>query len=244
MSPAQRRVWAHPRAGGENEEGSARRVRSGGSSPRGRGKRRRDRLPGWVRGLIPARAGKTVCVRFRSLIVRAHPRAGGENARVMRLGVGSAGSSPRGRGKRKLRPNQGLGERLIPARAGKTFLTSRVCQVVPAHPRAGGENVGFFAAFFGEGGSSPRGRGKRRGKFSCRQMLRLIPARAGKTLQVHFIPYQSWAHPRAGGENSMSRRSYSAAYGSSPRGRGKRPHIDHFAGVCGLIPARAGKTNR
>ena len=75
------RAPAHPRAGGEN--GPARRPDhvGAGSSPRGRGKR-----PGWARrgrtrGLIPARAGKTVLVVQAVADGAAHPRAGGENDR-------------------------------------------------------------------------------------------------------------------------------------------------------------------
>ena len=92
------------------------------------------------------------------------------------------GSSPRGRGKlcaiRACVREGGL----IPARAGKTLKHAQNALLAPAHPRAGGENV-VRNDVAGEGrGSSPRGRGKlvlNRVHVTC---LRLIPARAGKTL--------------------------------------------------------------
>ena len=53
-------VGAHPRAGGENRKTHPLRAPHSGSSPRGRGKRA-ERLPAVAhKGLIPARAGKTV----------------------------------------------------------------------------------------------------------------------------------------------------------------------------------------
>ena len=73
------RLWAHPRACGENHRWGEVSGDVPGSSPRMRGKRSSPR-PGWRhRGLIPAHAGKT---SFRVECVPgdwAHPRACGEN---------------------------------------------------------------------------------------------------------------------------------------------------------------------
>ena len=73
--------WAHPRAGGENDV--MRRVDAPltGSSPRGRGKRRRRSRPDVDPRLIPARAGKTTATKPTRCRSTAHPRAGGENVR-------------------------------------------------------------------------------------------------------------------------------------------------------------------
>ena len=54
-------------------------VPSGGSSPRGRGKREQMRFGYNDQRLIPARAGKTMPSRSAMLVGSAHPRAGGEN---------------------------------------------------------------------------------------------------------------------------------------------------------------------
>ena len=50
---------AHPRAGGENVAFGAQGLDAAGSSPRGRGKHRRDHAGRGPVRLIPARAGKT-----------------------------------------------------------------------------------------------------------------------------------------------------------------------------------------
>ena len=116
-------LTAHPRVGGENSRYSHSSGRPIGSSPRGRGKPSGPRPPRRRRGLIPAWAGKTHVAVVHPLLSGAHPRVGGENARVMRvMRVMRArkGSSPRGRGKH---PNQFRDPGhtgLIPAWAGKT----------------------------------------------------------------------------------------------------------------------------
>ena len=55
---------------------------------------------------------------------------------------------------------------------------------------------------------------------------------------VIFCP----AHPRAGGENSLTRFLVPVARGSSPRGRGKLALVQVNGAGKRLIPARAGKT--
>ena len=91
------------------------------------------------------------------------------------------GSSPRMRGKLLCMalPTRFLG--LIPAHAGKTsfFLTDTPRPT--AHPRACGENVPIAADAIAPPGSSPRMRGKLRGKRFQIRGERLIPAHAGKT---------------------------------------------------------------
>ena len=52
---------------------------------------------------------------------KAHPRAGGENGEGLAIAVRRAGSSPRGRGKPQINLFTHNHERLIPARAGKTY---------------------------------------------------------------------------------------------------------------------------
>ena len=73
-------------------------------------------------------------------------------------------------------------------------------------------------------------------------MGRLIPARAGKTTVAAVGSLTVTAHPRAGGENSMSPRRTPCTSGSSPRGRGKLVPGHKIQVRLRLIPARAGKT--
>ena len=73
------RRWAHPRACGENYGTSGVPYCAMGSSPRMRGKPC-PLIPITIHGgLIPAHAGKTSFSRWALMVVRAHPRACGEN---------------------------------------------------------------------------------------------------------------------------------------------------------------------
>ena len=78
-----------------------------------------------------------------------------------------------------------------------------------AHPRAGGENKGPVSNGRTRDGSSPRGRGKQIRPIGQLEKLGLIPARAGKTWNSGSRPISAWAHPRAGGENSLETRNRS-----------------------------------
>ena len=178
----QDRPTAHPRMGGENANVRAEAARAGGSSPRGRGKRRMVLTTGWPVRLIPARAGKTPVRYRRPDRRRAHPRAGGENWMPLQTLETICGSSPRGRGKRRMVLTTGWPVRLIPARAGKTPVRYRRPDRRRAHPRAGGENWMPLQTLETICGSSPRGRGKRAGPLLAGHAVRLIPAWAGKTL--------------------------------------------------------------
>ena len=132
--------------------------------------------------------------------------------------------------------------RLIPARAGKTHRSVRQITDLRAHPRAGGENFGKKANDESADGSSPRGRGKRRGVDRTRGPSGLIPARAGKTPSHPCAPLARAAHPRAGGENTTTAKLTTSASGSSPRGRGKRRSFPASCGA-GLAHPRAGGEN-
>ena len=173
---------AHPRAGGENGQRRRQAGNAGGSSPRGRGKRGSAETYKQVGRLIPARAGKTASSCARSRSRAAHPRAGGENCLKHFFSHVPGGSSPRGRGKREDSDGAVSLTRLIPARAGKTFLYPSLPSLPSAHPRAGGENQTPEVRVLQDLGSSPRGRGKQADVLVCAGDNRLIPARAGKTL--------------------------------------------------------------
>ena len=232
------------------------------SSPRGRGKRRSRQRRGLRPRLIPAWAGKTTRGRTGRGRRRVHPRVGGENNLLDWGFCMVQGSSPRGRGKHHPpAPGRQL-HGLIPARAGKTTVRetqtgdggahpraggeNSCCKYwAPwgaAHPRMGGENAVIDTLIADRAGSSPRGRGKRLEAAVVLLILRLIPARAGKTRTRTLSISPSRAHPRAGGENGGVATSTATRTGSSPRGRGKRRNEQVCGHAAGLIPARAGKT--
>ena len=211
----------HPRACGENIEAYADRAQDGGSPPRVRGKLSTCRPRPRSRGITPARAGKT-CYRTRRESLRMdHPRACGENASCKFSTPSPKGSPPRVRGKRYNAYQEIKGNRITPARAGKTHTQHKNRCFSWDHPRACGENVACLISCLYRSGSPPRVRGKpclrRRGRSS----ERITPARAGKTFRFLLPAPRQEDHPRACGENSYrSVRSPSGA-GSPPRVRGK-----------------------
>ena len=172
---------AHPRACGENPTESPAPTQTTGSSPRVRGKPRRDDEQGVRVGLIPARAGKTGVLMVVISFSAAHPRACGENAVSTALTTRGSGSSPRVRGKLDVGDVQPPRGGLIPARAGKTRRSGAACWRWRAHPRACGENGSRSDTGQSGRGSSPRVRGKHSYPRGQRDRYRLIPARAGKT---------------------------------------------------------------
>ena len=244
-----RRLWAwrppspaHPRACGENVLAASSASSTPGSSPRVRGKPPRERAGPPVRGLIPACAGKTRLCSTTCPEPRAHPRACGENARILSRTQWTRGSSPRVRGKHPLTRCHFSSRGLIPARAGKTRSTWRTPSPRQAHPRACGENNGMGEGVVGCFGSSPRVRGKPIEQQFLRARVGLIPARAGKTPSTTSPKKARPAHPRACGENIKTTAPPAIEAGSSPRVRGKLPARSVHVPAPGLIPARAGKT--
>ena len=111
---------AHPRVGGENSSRMGRRLATGGSSPRGRGKHGEHHPAEVGVGLIPAWAGKTRLLPDQRRGRWAHPRVGGENSSNTEPSRPRGGSSPRGRGKPSTHRRRVSRSRLIPAWAGKT----------------------------------------------------------------------------------------------------------------------------
>ena len=118
---------AHPRVGGENQSPNGTPQSASGSSPRGRGKRRRVPASCARQRLIPAWAGKTWPVSADLAPHSAHPRVGGENTDSVMAWFLTLGSSPRGRGKREQAAGPVVGVGLIPAWAGKTPIRHRRC---------------------------------------------------------------------------------------------------------------------
>ena len=186
--------------------------------------------------------GKPASRSARSTTWEDHPRACGENAGVPPRLVPHEGSSPRVRGKPRIRASRPRLSRIIPARAGKTVVVLLFMSGVPDHPRACGENSGKARDRCRTWGSSPRVRGKLTEIVVSSQEERIIPARAGKTCPAPGGGARARDHPRACGENSARLSSALVPPGSSPRVRGKRPPLHQPTRSPRIIPARAGKT--
>ena len=176
-------------------------------------------------------------------MVRAHPRACGENMTSVLEVPTFPGSSPRMRGKLQVADDFDPAARLIPAHAGKTPLSVFRRPAWTAHPRACGENEWDQRGKRFAHGSSPRMRGKRGLSHDRIKYTGLIPAHAGKTYSAICSGAHVEAHPRACGENAALTAHMSCEQGSSPRMRGK-PLQSNVATLPGrLIPAHAGKTH-
>ena len=174
-------LWDHPRACGENVPALRVVQVADGSPPRVRGKPFRPPPAAPPRRITPARAGKTHTRYICDTALADHPRACGENLMYYCMECGAEGSPPRVRGKRQPLLSHVRGERITPARAGKTWITIAVERRREDHPRACGEN--FHAQRFVQRalGSPPRVRGKRYDSDPERCDHGITPARAGKT---------------------------------------------------------------
>ena len=91
-------------------------------------------------------------------------------------------------------------------------------------------------------GSSPLTRGKPIKTLALREVSRLIPAHAGKTLVGTRLEDSFEAHPRSRGENTAELTPLEIDDGSSPLTRGKRNERRVLPRARRLIPAHAGKT--
>ena len=89
----------HPRVGGEKYRSSRTSTCVKGSPPRGRGKEIVDITEWPTNRITPAWAGKSCFLRFFQLLIRDHPRVGGEKKHTKSWKAATAGSPPRGRGK-------------------------------------------------------------------------------------------------------------------------------------------------
>ena len=214
-----------------------------GLSPRGRGKQ--DGLPQRVcRGRsIPAWAGETSSILIADEEGAVYPRVGGGNEVVVGPGANLHGLSPRGRGK----PSGGGGwlvaGRSIPAWAGETYRCLRLLHPAKVYPRVGGGNRRRCYGWRQADGLSPRGRGKRERPQWFNPFLRSIPAWAGETQPGKEIVAELGVYPRVGGGNRGRSSGCIAAFGLSPRGRGKPPEVRLGLERGRSIPAWAGETD-
>ena len=192
--------------------------------------------------LIPAHAGKTAGLRGVRFRREAHPRSRGENWKLIVFPPPQVGSSPLTRGKHPESVSAILGERLIPAHAGKTPVGYPVGDGATAHPRSRGENVVLKSGTRYQVGSSPLTRGKLSNLGHTVLLVGLIPAHAGKTTACCQDCRARSAHPRSRGENLRTDQLIVTHQGSSPLTRGKQAVDCHGGAARGLIPAHAGKT--
>ena len=213
-----------------------------GSSPRVRGRRRRQHHPGGLLGLIPAGAGQTPAQPSHGSASWAHPRGCGADECLEAWHHERRGSSPRVRGRRISVIHARSLCRLIPAGAGQTPARATTGPACRAHPRGCGADTSMVIEAIKGFGSSPRVRGRRRRPITNLQRKGLIPAGAGQTLNAPGKNLPTKAHPRGCGADYPDPLAFILDYGSSPRVRGRRLNIVRVHERPRLIPAGAGQT--
>jgi len=151
----------HPRVCGADGLVAGESPRSGGSSPRVRGRRVAERLGRGLERIIPACAGPTSTLTGRSTRCRDHPRVCGADAARETRSLPMMGSSPRvrGRHRRRGRPAGDCG--IIPACAGPTGIRLGKSCSLWDHPRVCGADSPGCTPQCCSYGSSPRVRGRR-----------------------------------------------------------------------------------
>ncbi len=233
---------AHPRSRGADREHGTILSRSQGSSPLARGGPEYMSVCPTREGLIPARAGRTCVGSWLVGVGGAHPRSRGADTVCTGQLSTTSGSSPLARGG----PREWLGVtgewRLIPARAGRTRRHAPSSALSSAHPRSRGADTGDAPSYGGWTGSSPLARGGPPRIRAYAETRWLIPARAGRTLELSENRFIAEAHPRSRGADCRLTLTRFSRSGSSPLARGG-PEADwRDAGSFRLIPARAGRT--
>ena len=152
-----------------------------GSSPLARGLPRLGHACDFEARIIPARAGFTFEEYSFQYRAGDHPRSRGVYANIDVEALAAAGSSPLARGLHGVCRGPGERHRIIPARAGFTFLRAGTAVPRRDHPRSRG--VYPFEDQFDRKlpGSSPLARGLQVSDFILIGQNRIIPARAGFT---------------------------------------------------------------
>ena len=132
--------------------------------------------------------------------------------------------------------------RIIPARAGSTFISIILVLTASDHPRSRGVYSRDLVVRDAEPGSSPLARGLLSPCESIFDGERIIPARAGSTSMVDKGSISTRDHPRSRGVYFSPGESSTPFVGSSPLARGLRDVCRCRGVVLGIIPARAGST--
>ena len=196
------RCGDHPRGCGEKHNPPRHHRRPRGSSPRVRGKGIGSLGLSSRWGIIPAGAGKRTSSGVRAALGSDHPRGCGEKYNPRWAANVYVGSSPRVRGKGRpwSRPPRSGG--IIPAGAGKRAQSLATIFVPGDHPRGCGEKRRQFRVLNRGKGSSPRVRGKVKQGFRPAPQPGIIPAGAGKRIQIEEMADDSGDHPRGCGEKA------------------------------------------
>ena len=197
----------------------------------------------WTR-IIPARAGFTGHEDLHTHSVGDHPRSRGVYGLAGKNRDSRSGSSPLARGLLGRVVQRVRVHGIIPARAGFTISSKRPPLTHRDHPRSRGVYRSEEWSASTPAGSSPLARGLRRADVLLAAGVRIIPARAGFTWAPRSGRRPGADHPRSRGVYHPPSLPSPPPPGSSPLARGLRDHDLHGQLDAGIIPARAGFTER
>ncbi len=143
LQQPKQRLWDSitPRLRGEKFPVALARTFRAGSPPLARGKGSGKSWLDYAVGITPACAGKSFGSQFQIPIFRDHPRLRGEKLAVVAVVAAIVGSPPLARGKVPIEDENGKGEGITPACAGKRQSLSLFWRVTRDHPRLRGEKT-------------------------------------------------------------------------------------------------------
>ena len=192
--------------------------------------------------ITPARAGKTGVTCSDPDCIWDHPRSCGKDVRFPARTAASSGSPPLVRERHQTGAGNHVAMRITPARAGKTVVAITIRYVPRDHPRSCGKDriQGLFA--LGVEGSPPLVRERLDFLPLPCNLLRITPARAGKTITSTSPSMAFEDHPRSCGKDHIEESEKQTQWGSPPLVRERLcRQFKHFF-IFGITPARAGKT--
>ena len=145
------------------------------------------------------------------------------------------------RGKVNFVQSQAKPDRITPAYAGKSQLSTASSTCNQDHPRLCGEKCPALYTPERIAGSPPPMRGKECQEEKRIAWNRITPAYAGKRAQFNFCFVCTEDHPRLCGEKFWVNLFCNAVVGSPPPMRGKVGSAKKVSGLDGITPAYAGK---
>ncbi len=218
--------------------------RSSGLSPRVRGNRlKRGGLRDPV-GPIPACAGEPRRLAALCRIAGAYPRVCEGTVSESRWISRRMGLSPRVRGNRAPRMDDGALWGPIPACAGEPHAGTTARRFTTAYPRVCGGTKPASCRRQWSAGLSPRVRGNQREDQAPLSRPGPIPACAGEPTSRRMPSSTSRAYPRVCGGTWKALQGWLIDAGLSPRVRGNRRRGQCGKHAPGPIPACAGEPGR
>ena len=132
--------------------------------------------------------------------------------------------------------------RITPARAGKTLGNPGAAYPYWDHPRSCGKDSASPSVDIWRTGSPPLVRERLPALFPAIWLVRITPARAGKTRYRIGIPGCFWDHPRSCGKDATAGSPWASLRGSPPLVRERLADSQKINNYTRITPARAGKT--